>query len=107
MTNTSGLRPMEYNVLVLPSEVEAQTAGGIILADETLEKEEFQRVEGTLVATSPLAFSYADWPDDSAMPQVGQRVVFSKYQATRYTGKDGKEYWLMKDKSIEGVMEDV
>lgn len=104
--NTSGIQPMEFNVLVLPSEVEAKTKGGIILADETLEKEQFGRMEGTLVAVSPLAFSFADWPDPAEQPQVGQTVVFSKYQATEVTGRDGRKYWLMKDKSIAGVMTD-
>lgn len=104
--NTSGIKPMEYNVLVLPSEVEAKTKGGLFLAPETIEKEQFGRMEGTLVAVSPLAFSFADWPDASEQPQVGQSVVFSKYQATEITGRDGRKYWLMKDKSIAGVMTD-
>ena len=106
MMNTSGIRPMEDNVLVLPSEVEAKTKGGIILADETIEKEQFGRMEGTLVAVSPLAFSFADWPDAAEQPQVGQTVVFSRYQATEITGRDGRKYWLMKDQGIAGVIDD-
>ena len=104
--NTSGIQPQEYNVLVLPTAVETKTKGGIILADETIEKEQFGRMEGTLVAVSPLAFSFADWPDVSMQPQVGQKVLFSKYQATEITGRDGAKYWIMKDKSIAGVMTD-
>lgn len=104
--NTSGIKPMEYNVLVKPSEVEAKTKGGIILADETKEKEQFGRMEGTLVAVSPLAFSFADWPEGAEKPQPGQTVLFSRYQGTEITGRDGAKYWLMKDQSIAGVMTD-
>ena len=104
--NDSGIHPMEFNVLVFPSEVEAKTKGGIILADETKEKEGFGRMEGTLVASSPVAFTYADWPEGTQPPQVGQTVVFSKYQATEVTGRDGRKYWLMKDKSIAAILSD-
>lgn len=103
--NTSGIRPMEYNVLVKPAEVEKTTKGGLILAESTVEKEEFGRMEGTLVAASPMAFRFDDWPDDAQAPKVGDRVLFSRYQATELTGKDGGKYWIMKDKSIMAVME--
>lgn len=102
--NTSGINPVEYNVLVLPKQVETKTAGGVFLPDTKIEKDEFARMEGELVAVSPLAFSYADWPEESMKPQVGERVLFSKYNATEIMGQDGKKYWIMKDKSIAGVM---
>ena len=106
--NESGIRPMEYNVLVLPAEVEAKTKGGLILAESTVEKSQFGRMEGTLVAASPMAFRFEDWPDDAEhlKPKVGDKVLFSKYQATEFVGMDGRKYWLMKDKSIAGVMND-
>lgn len=103
--NGSGIRPTEYNVLVLPKEVETKTQGGIFLPDETLEKESFGRMEGTLVAVSPLAFNYDEWPSADDKPKPGDRVLFSKYNATEIRGKDGQKYWLMKDRSIAGVME--
>ena len=106
MENTSGIRPMEYNVLVLPTEVEEKTKGGVFLPEQVKEKEQFGRMEGVLMAVSPLAFSFADWPDESLKPQVGQKVLFSRYQATEMTGRDGGKYWMMKDKSIAGVMDD-
>lgn len=102
--NMSGINPTEYNVLVRPKDVEARTKGGIILADETVEKEQFGRMEGTLVAVSPLAFNYDEFPAGTAPPQVGDHVLFSKYNATEITGQDGAKYWLMKDRSIIAVM---
>jgi co-chaperonin GroES (HSP10) len=104
--NNSGIQPMEYNVLVLPKEVETKTKGGLILADQTVEKEKFGRMEGTLVAVSPLAFNFDDWPSDARKPQVGDRVLFSKYNATEIMGRDGAHYWIMKDRSIAGIMID-
>lgn len=105
--NESQIRPMGYNVLVKPSEVEATTKGGIILADETREKEEFGRMEGTLVAVSPMAFTFeGDWPESEPKPAPGTKVIFSRYSATEITGRDGGKYWLMKDSSVAATLED-
>jgi len=106
MMNTSGIKPMEYNVLVKPVEVEAKTKGGLILSESTVEREEFGRVEGYLVAASPMAFTFEDWPEASVGPMIGDRVMFSKYQATEITGRDGAKYWMMKDKAIVAVVDE-
>lgn len=103
--NQSGIRPLEYKVLVLPKEVERKTAGGLLLADSTVEKEEFGRREGILVAKSPMAFRFDDWPDGEPVPQIGDRVMFSRYQADQVMGRDGQTYWLMNDKSVLAMIE--
>jgi len=104
--NGSGIRPNHYNVLVMPKQVEEKTAGGLFIPEATKTKEEFGRIEGRLVAASPMAFRWDDWPEDRGdeKPKVGDWVVFAKYNATELTGKDGLKYWLMKDESIIGVM---
>lgn len=105
--NNSGIRPVQYMVIVKPDDVEKTTKGGIILPDTKVEKDEFQRMEGVLVAVSPMAFTFKDWPAgmDDQKPRVGNRVTFARYNATEITGRDGGKYWLMKDESILGVME--
>lgn len=101
--NNSGWKPFEFKVLVEPKEVEEKTAGGLILPDSKKEKDEFARQEGILVAVGPMAFSWAEWPDGVAKPVPGQRVMFSRYTADPVTGKDGKTYWIMNDKSIMAI----
>lgn len=103
--NSSGIQPLEYNVLVLPKEVEAKTAGGVLLPDDTKEKEQFGQMEGRLVAVSPLAFNFDEMPP-GMRPQPGAHVIFYRYEATEIKGRDGKMYWLMKDKAIAGMMTD-
>lgn len=104
--NPSGIKPMEFNVLVEPTAVEEKTAGGVFLPEDTKEKEQFGQMRGVLVAVSPLAFTFADWPNEAEQPQVGQTVIFPRYSATEIEGSDGKTYWVMKDASIIGVMTD-
>lgn len=101
--NPSGIEPTEFYVLVKPIRVEEKTAGGLIIPQTKLEKDEFGRTEGDLLAVSPLAFSYSDsWPDGTR-PGIGRRVIFSKYSATEIEGDDGLPYWLMPDKAIVAV----
>ena len=104
--NKSGIRPLEYKVLVLPKEVEAKTSGGLFLPETKMEKDGFQRREGILVDMSPMAFSFPDWPKDTPKPKIGDRVMFARYQADELTGKDGATYWIMADKSIMATIED-
>ena len=104
--NHSGIRPVEYMVLVAPKKVEEQTASGIYLPDSHKEKEQHAQKEGVLIAVSPLAFNYDTWPDDADKPRVGQRVLFFRYQGDEVEGVDGKTYWLLKDKAIAGVYDE-
>lgn len=105
--NKSGMTPMWDKVIVKPKIVEEKTSGGLFIPDEMKDREQHGQMEGQLVAKSAGSFryNYPDWPEDAKLPEVGDNVFFSRYQATEFTGKDGETYWLMKDTSIAGVME--
>ena len=102
--NPSGIRPVEFNVLVKPKEVEERTAGGIIVPDIARDREQVAAVEGEIVAVSPLAFTYEDWGDHEK-PKVGDRVYFAKYAGMLVKGRDGVEYRLLKDKDLGAVID--
>lgn len=106
ISNQSGWKAVEFKIIVLPQEIERETKGGLILPDQTVEKEEFGRTEGIIVDASPMAFTTEEglWP---RAPQIGDRVMFSKYGATQFRGRDGRDYWLMNDKAVVAVMEKV
>jgi co-chaperonin GroES (HSP10) len=111
MVNDSGLTPLEFFVLVELDPQEKKTAGGIILTENTQERDELAVQEGTLVAISPHAFSYAeDWPEGSK-PEVGQRVLFKRYAGTsggihRKTVNGVERRWrLMNDKELIAIIE--
>lgn len=105
MINLSGIEPVGFNVLVLPNKVQEQTAGGLYIPQDTQEKEQFGQMEGVIVAMSPAAFNY----DETVLahaPKPGSRVVFKRYEATEFKGKDRETYWMMQDKAIAGTMTD-
>jgi co-chaperonin GroES (HSP10) len=91
---TCPFRPMEFNIVVELDPTEEVTKGGIILPNAQVERDKLGAEEGTLIAVSPLAFSYAnpsEWGDHEK-PKIGDRVMV-------------KSYRIVPDKSLVAVIE--
>lgn len=101
MNNESGIRPLEYKVLVKPLDVEEKTKGGIYLPETTKDKEKFAKQEGILIAVGAIAFTDPDWLD---VPKVGDKVLYDRYAGCTVEGKDGNDYRLIADKEIGAVI---
>jgi len=102
--NTSGIEPTEFNVLLVPDKVEEVSKGGILIPDLTKDRMQAAAVTGTLIAASPLAFTYERWPEGTTPPQPGDRVAYQKFAGMKIKGLDGEEYTLAKDKDIAAVI---
>jgi co-chaperonin GroES (HSP10) len=105
---TCPYKPTEFYVVVELDPPETVTAGGIIILDSVKEREELATEEGVLVAKSPVAFTYADWPEDAEKPEIGNRVMVKRYDGILRKKKvDGveKSYRIVPDKSIVAVIE--
>jgi chaperonin GroES len=102
--NESGISPVEFNVVVRMDPIEEKTSGGIIITNQRRERDELAADEGTLVAVSPHAFSYADWPDGSRMPQVGDRILMAQFDGRIWKRGDAT-YRLIKDKSVIAIID--
>lgn len=96
--NTSGMKPINLNVLVRPDEVEEKTPGGLYLADTTKEKDRHQQTRGTLIDMCDDAFK-----EMTVRPKPGDRVIFAKFEGVVWDGDDGKQYRLLKDIDVVGV----
>lgn len=103
MKNESGFNPLDTRVLVLPFEPEKQTAGGILLPDQRVEREEWATTKATFVAAGSNAF--LEWGDKAAKPAVGQSVVIAQYAGKVHTGTDGKKYRICNDTDILAILE--
>ncbi len=102
MKNESGIFPVEYKVLIQMRKVEKVSAGGIILPDQTVEKDSFERAEGVVVAFGSIAFTDPNWGEGA--PKVGDRVMIDKYAGCFVQGKDGAEYKIISDKEIGAIV---
>lgn len=105
MKNTSGIEPVEFNVLVKQDAVQDKTSTGIYLPEETKDRDRHGETNGVLVAISGMAFNEDIWPQDRPKPQAGQRIAFAKHSGTFVEGMDGEEYRVIKDKDVVALIE--
>jgi chaperonin GroES len=101
--NESGISPVEYKVLVRPDPVEQRTESGIIIPDESHERQGWAQVKGTLVARGDSAFQDFSVSEKMSL-RPGARVYYDRYQGIRVIGADGEEYALMQDKNVAAVI---
>ena len=91
-------RPLHDRVLIKVLDSEAKTAGGIIIPDTAKEKPQ----EGEVVAVGPGGKT----EDGKLLPmdvKIGDIVLFGKWSGTEVK-VDGKEYSIMKESDIMGVV---
>lgn len=92
-------------MVILPKQVEEKSSGGIIIPDQTKDRDQFAQMEGVLIACAPLAFTYGEWANASDIPKPGNRVMFARYAGAVWKGKDGKDYRIVNDKDIAAVLD--
>lgn len=103
-----GIDVFEFNILVLPREVEEKTSSGIYIPDQSREREEEAGIEGIVVGVGEFAFHFEASDGEvqpwDKRPQVGETVMFARYAGGRnFIGADGRRYRIMKDKDVLGV----
>lgn len=100
-----GVAPKEYNVIVAPPVFpEKDGNSSILIPEEVREKMEMAMQIVRIVATSPLAFNYDQYPPN-AKPCVGDAVWIARYAGGEFEGKDGRVYRIIKDKDVGAVIE--
>jgi chaperonin GroES len=93
--------PCGHRVLISPEVVEEKTAGGIILAQTTKERDQQATMRGTVAAVGVNAWKAFD--DGQPWAEVGAKVVFRRYAGEVI--KDGdKEYRVINDEDILSVI---
>lgn len=99
IVNTSGIEPMEYNVIVKPYVVPEQTKGGLFLPQDHHERVQWAETRGTVVAVSPVAFTF-----EPGAPTVepGDEIMHARHAGVLIKGTDEVEYRVVKDKDVIG-----
>lgn len=107
MSNESGIKPVEYKILIHPEEVEdtdptlkRAKAAGIVMPELQKEREQLAQMYGRLVAVGGNAFQ--DWT--GTIPKPGDRIMFARYAGAQVDGKDGVKYRIAQDKDVAAVM---
>ena len=93
------LRPLGSKIVVVPSDAEEKTAGGIVLPDAAKTKP----TEGSVVAVG----RGRTLDDGKIVPlsvKVGDIVVYSKYGGTEVS-LEGKDYVILDEDQVYAVKE--
>lgn len=93
------IRPLHDRIIVERLEEETMTAAGIIIPDSAKEKPQ----QGKVIAVGKGKVT----EDGKVLPldvKEGDRVLFGKYAGTEVK-LDGKEYLMMREDDILGVVE--
>lgn len=95
------IKPLEDKVVLeIPKQEEKTTQFGLIIAGTAEEKPQ----EAIVVAVGPGA-TFADGTKMDMQIEIGDRVLFSKYQGTEFS-RDGKNYLVVAYRDIFAVIND-
>ena len=92
-------RPLHDRVVVEALEAEAKTAGGVILPDTAQEKPQ----EGKVMSVGP-GVRGEDGNISALDVKKGDRVLYGKWAGTEIK-VDGKDFLIMKESDIMGIIE--
>jgi len=98
-------RPTGYRILILPFKPNATTKGGIMLAKQTMEKEQLATIVGLVVSLGPDAYKNSDKFAEGPWCQEGDWVIFGRYAGARFR-IEGGDMRLLNDDEILAVIED-
>jgi chaperonin GroES len=96
------IQPVGHRVLVKPIPTERTTAGGIVIPDQTVDRNQRDQVKGTVVAIGANAWKGFD--DGSPWATLGDLVLFSRYGGKIVYDDDGTEYRVLNDDDIVAIV---
>ena len=97
--------PVGYRLLVLPFTPKEKTKGGIIIAQESLEKLRIATNCGYVIKVGPLAYHDKEKFPTGPWCKKGDFVIFRSYSGTRFK-IHSQEFRLINDDTVEAVVED-
>ena len=96
--------PVGYRLLVLPFTPKEKTKGGIIIAQESLEKLRIATNCGYVIKVGPLAYHDKEKFPTGPWCKKGQWVIFARYAGSRLP-IEGGEVRLLNDDEVLGTIE--
>jgi co-chaperonin GroES (HSP10) len=98
-------KPTGWRLLILPYRGKGKTEGGVLLPDQTIDRESVATVCGYVLSAGPLA--YKDEEKFPTGPWCGEKdwVIFGRYSGARFK-IDGGEVRILNDDEIIAVIQD-
>tara|TARA_R100000773_G_C4215182_1_gene114006 strand:- start:1254 stop:1679 length:426 start_codon:yes stop_codon:yes gene_type:complete len=99
-------RPLNWKVLVQPHQVKMKTKGGLYLASQSKDNEEYMTAHGRILALGDLAYKDRDTGQSwrmTTVPKEGDRVTYGKYAGQKVT-INGVRLLLLNDDEITSIL---
>ncbi len=97
--------PTGWRILVMPFQVKEETQGGIIIAQETLDRARAAVQVGYVLKMGPLCYEDKDKYTTGPWCKEKDWVIFARYAGSRM-GIDGGEIRMLNDDEILGTIDD-
>ena len=97
--------PKGYRLLIALPEIDEKTQGGVIMPDGLVKDESTASIIGFVLKIGPDAYSDKERFPNGAWCKEGDFVIFRSYSGTRFKVA-GKEFRLINDDTVEGVVDD-
>ena len=100
--------PVGWRILIGLVETEEKTTGGIIKPDDYRHVEQVSSVVGLVLKMGPLCYQDADKFGEAKEPwcKKGDCVLIPPFAGIRLVHKNGQEFRLINDDTVQGVVDD-
>jgi chaperonin GroES len=98
-------KPTGWRIVLLPYKGAEKSKGGILLADQTREKQQITTVCAYVLAVGPLAYKDTVKFPEGAWCKEGDWIIFGRYAGARI-GLDGGEVRIINDDEVLAVIGD-
>ena len=97
-------KPTGWRILVLPFKQKEKTKGGIILADDTVERSQVASTCGLVLDMGPHCYDKERFPE-GPWAKKGDWIIFARYAGSRLP-IEGGEVRLLNDDEVLGTIKD-
>ena len=98
-------QPTGWRILVLPFKMNEKTKGGVLLQQETIERQQVGSQCGNVLAMGPDCYNDTNRFKDGPWCKVGDWVVFARYAGSRIE-IEGGEVRLLNDDEVLATVQD-
>ena len=98
-------QPTGWRMLVLPFKMNEKTKGGVLLQQETIERQQVGSQCGNVLAMGPDCYNDKKRFSDGSWCKVGDWVVFARYAGSRIE-IEGGEVRLLNDDEVLATVQD-
>ena len=96
-------QPTGWRILVLPFRIKEKTKGGVLLGQETIERQQVASQCGSVLAMGPHCYNDKERYPDGPWCKVNDWVVFARYAGSRIEIEGGEVRLLNEDEILATV----